>query len=720
MTLEEIIGSFACLTRDPVAIGCRPPGTTRGQCAWLNDSFTRTFGYTADEFVGASMYDLLAPEYRDGFLEKITPYIDSGEGWFANESLCLRKDGTTFWASVSVSALPEREDGSRYSITIYHDLSHLKRRERLAEKAVAENQVMLRESEDVRSRMHLAIDSIATPLAIWDKDWKLVVCNSAFASRLLGRGGTIEPGSSVEEVLREAAYGGQFSEALGKEEAWLARSVASLKAGPIDEITRYTDGRICRATSTTAPNGDTIIYNADITEFTEQKHALEIKNMQLELARAEADLRALHDDLTSLGNRRFIGEGLRALLEDRETLGGEIATLAIDLDRFKQINDTLGHAAGDFVLASVAGRLRSVVESGDLLGRIGGDEFVVLRRVTSPCSAPEDLGQRIVETMSQPFHYEDTELRLGASVGIAQTPLSLAEDLLTNADIALYKAKSAGRGAVVIFDERDLSERMRAKRLSDEILGAIEKRAFVPFFQPQIDVATGCVVAVEALARWTHPGRGSLSPSVFLQTAQELGVQGLIDEIVFDQALDCFADAFSDETAPCLSFNVSEDRLMSGKLVSDLSTASAYPGRFSVELLETIFFDDLSDGFHLQLDTLREMGVGIEIDDFGSGRASIIGLEQISPARLKIDRRLVAAVDTSERSAKLIRSIVDIGHALGIGITAEGVETASQADSLKRLGCDRLQGHLFGPPMAFTELVSTFGLAPGRRARGVR
>ena len=266
------------------------------------------------------------------------------------------------------------------------------------------------------------------------------------------------------------------------------------------------------------------------------------------------------------------------------------------------------------------------------------------------------------------------------------------------------------------FDERDLSEMLRAKKLSDEVLDAIERRRFVPFFQPQIDVISGQVVGLEALARWEHPQRGILPPSEFLKAAIDLNALDDIDAIIFEKTIEICGNAFGSEQAPNLSFNVSEERFLSGNLNRSLLAARSYPGVLSLELLETIFFEDQGDSFRMQLDSVRDLGVGIEIDDFGSGRASIIALQQIAPDRLKIDRRLVAAVAESKRSAALIEAIVDMGEALGIGVTAEGVETRAQVERLTELGCDRLQGYYFGKPMPFEDILSLCELEAVRRS----
>lgn len=718
MTIDEILKSFASVTRDPIGVSYHRTGDDdKGLFIWMNAGFETQFGYSGEHSLNMSAQDLVAPEDRAAFLATLRPHLQRGDGHFVHNALCRRRDGSDFWASLAISLLPLDENGGRFSLAIYRDFHELKSRELLAEPAVRDKRALLGEAEAAKSRLLLAIDAIPCPLVIWDKDLRLVICNSAFARRLLGSPKRPEVGTSIEEILQDVARSGQIIQAVGREDEWCRAAIETIKLGPIDEETTYSDGRTFRSVSTIAPNGDTVVFTTDITEITEKKQALEIQNMELELARAEADLRALHDDLTCLGNRRFVIEGLAELLREREVYGGEVAVLTIDLDRFKQINDTQGHAAGDLVLSDVAGRLRRVVRPGDLLARIGGDEFVILCRVADSSMPPERLGERIVEAMRKPFRYEDVDLRLGASVGIAMTPLSSPDDLLTNADVALYKAKSSGRSAVITFEERDLREICEARALADELLESIEKKRFLPLFQPQIEVETGRILGLEALARWQHPKRGSLPPSDFMIAARDLNVMAEIDAIIIDKSLEYFTNGFSADLRPNLSFNLCEESLLSGALTRIAGQAEAYQGRISIELLETILFEDNDEVFEMQLDLIRDMGLGIEIDDFGSGRASIVALEKIAPDRLKIDRRLVWAVADSDRSANLVKAIVDIGRALGIGVTAEGVETIAQAGRLASLGCDRLQGHLYGAPAPFDAIREILGGALSRNVR---
>ena len=299
--------------------------------------------------------------------------------------------------------------------------------------------------------------------------------------------------------------------------------------------------------------------------------------------------------------------------------------------------------------------------------------------------------------------------RFGASVGIARTPLIEAEELLTSSDVALYKAKTTGRSRFAVFDRADLENLKASKRLTDDILRGLENDEFVPHYQPQVDPFTGQIACFETIARWQHPGRGLMVRTEFQEAATDMQVDGQIDMAVFRKALDDCSQAFgSGATVPNLSFNVGLSQIMACEFTAELRL-SRYPGQISLELAETIFLEEESDEFLAQIGTLRELGIQFEVDDFGSGRASIVALRRIAPDRLKIDRRLIQPITTSQRARKLVQSIVDIGRSLDIGITAEGVDTAGHASILKAFGCDRLQGDHYSEPLCLKDLALILG-----------
>ncbi|MBS0125695.1 sensor domain-containing protein [Thetidibacter halocola] len=563
-----------------------------------------------------------------------------------------------------------------------------------------------RAAEESRARLINALNAYPAPFAIYDRDRLLVTCNESYLRSFTDTPEEISTGMHVREVLTIGLRHGRFPDALGREDDWIAEKLdANMANRPFEDLELAGDihQRVLRSR---AENGDILLVRIDTTELVRQRRSIEEYARMLEQANKAILHDAFHDQLTGLGNRRFLQNQFRRLSKRREFRGGELAALHVDLDRFKQINDTIGHAAGDHVLTVVAERIRANIAKSDVVARIGGDEFVILLYLSeTDLDRPEVLARTLLEALSRPTVFEGRECRFGASVGIARTPLADETDLLPDSDIALYKAKRGGRGQYAVFDQSDLNEMRRVKAVADDIILALERAEFVPYLQPQVDAHSGAFVGLEALARWQHPERGILSPDTFLDVAADLNVLADIDRMIFEKAIDSCATLFRDwPDPPSLSFNVSIKRVLSGDIDHIGRTASRYPGKVAFELLETIFLEEADTEFLMKLDHFRELGLTIEVDDFGSGRASVVALQRIAPHRLKIDSRLVAPLTETPSAERLVRSIVEIGHALEIGVTAEGVETPEQARLLSRLGCDRLQGYHFGAPMGIDDL----------------
>ncbi|ASP36012.1 EAL domain-containing protein [Labrenzia sp. VG12] len=441
------------------------------------------------------------------------------------------------------------------------------------------------------------------------------------------------------------------------------------------------------------------------TRLEKAKQNAEDRNRDLEDARALMEHHSLHDSLTGLPNRRYLDQHLL----DPEAPRKPTALLHIDLDRFKHINDTLGHAAGDSMLIHAAGVLKEEAGKTDFVARVGGDEFVIA--ITEPTDELELAAQaeRIIEQMRQPIPYENHQCRIGVSIGIAMADTSLKDfgrHLLVDADIALYRAKSNGRNRFEFFSDTLKLEIIRNKQVADDILTGLEHQQFLPFFQPQFCAQDLKITGVEALARWDHPKEGILTPDVFMKTADELNVVPLIDRTILEQALwQSTRWKAAGLTIPKVSVNVSAGRLNDARLMESLDGLSFEPGTLSFELLESIFLDDGNDRIATNFEHLREKGIDIEIDDFGTGYASIVSLIHLRPSRLKIDRQLILPILQSEGQRRLVASIIEIGQSLGIKVVAEGVETMEHARILRDLGCDALQGYAFAPPMPSDKLI---------------
>ncbi|MEM9913041.1 MAG: EAL domain-containing protein, partial [Pseudomonadota bacterium] len=337
--------------------------------------------------------------------------------------------------------------------------------------------------------------------------------------------------------------------------------------------------------------------------------------------------------------------------------------------------------------------------------RVGGDEFTVaLVLDAGQKDAVVETTRALVAACSQPVLFEGRPCRFGASVGIASHPVSTADPkhMLVNADVALYRAKEDGRGRVQLFSPEIQAQVIAHKTRSDDILRAIDAGdEFLPFFQPQICFLTGRLYGVEALARWQHPDLGILPPIEFLPIAEDLDAVAQIDRMVLERAIEAVnrmdAAGFS---IPHLSTNLSFARLMQEDFVSSISNLPSCQSPISFEILESIFLDDEAGPAMWNIDSIRNAGMEVQIDDFGSGRASVLALTRVAPNRMKIDRELVAPIVEHEERLQLVQSIVEIGKVLGIGVTAEGVETQAQAQLLGAMGCDVLQGFLFSPPIS--------------------
>jgi diguanylate cyclase (GGDEF)-like protein len=439
------------------------------------------------------------------------------------------------------------------------------------------------------------------------------------------------------------------------------------------------------------------------TELREAHAHAEVQNRRLAEASRTLAHQSVHDALTGLPNRRYLDQYL-----EQSNPAERHAFLHVDLDRFKEVNDTLGHGAGDEVLQTSASRLLAVLDEGEFAARIGGDEFIIVVSSDDPEARSQHLVDRIHEAFSRPIMAGGSECRIGASIGVATQMLADGDirQLLINSDIALYEAKKLGRNRAEFFTEALRLSTVTAKRTADELLQGLENDEIVPFFQPQFDATTLEIVGVEALARWHHPTRGLLGPDKFLAVAERLHRVADIDAIILEKSLfQATRWSANDLAVPRVSVNISAQRLRDERLVQRLAELAIPPGSLSFELLESISFDEHDEDLAAAIRTIRSFGIDVEIDDFGTGHASIVSLLELAPQRLKIDRKLICPIVDSAQQQRLVSSIIDIGRSLGIEIIAEGVETMAHAMVLRDLGCHTLQGYAFARPMPANEFL---------------
>ncbi len=440
-------------------------------------------------------------------------------------------------------------------------------------------------------------------------------------------------------------------------------------------------------------------------ELQRQKAIAEARAVALEASTRRIEYAAEHDYLTGLPNRRFFD---RRLTELAQHIGLEkLAILHIGLDRFKQINDTAGHAVGDDVLKSSAKRIAAAVPRNSFIARVSGDEFAVLIANFASLEDLKSRAERLAQQLKQSVWHNDEVLRTGASIGVAAASGRNVANLLAESDIALHRAKKLGRGRVEVFSAQMKAQLVNERRVGKQLARGLEKGEFIPYYQAQVDARTRRIVGMEVLARWRHPKRGLLLPAEFIEVAGNLGMLDDLDAAILKAALkDRQVWMRRGVRVPRIAVNVSGARLSDPLLIDELQQLDIEPDTLSFELLETIFLDDSEDGVLFNVAGLKDMGIDIEIDDFGSGHASIIGLMKLKPRRMKIDRQLVMPVTTSREQKRLLRSIVDIAKALNIEVIAEGVETLEHAKLLTRLGCDILQGYAIAYPMPAADMLA--------------
>ena len=425
-----------------------------------------------------------------------------------------------------------------------------------------------------------------------------------------------------------------------------------------------------------------------------------------DLARSHLAHRAAHDSLTELANRAYAVELTELALSRARRSGSLVGLLFIDLDDFKAINDTYGHAAGDEVLRETARRMRDRVRGGDTVGRLGGDEFVVLVEGPADEEALVDLAEHLLAAVRRPIAVGEREVAVGASIGVAVTggPGASAGVLLHEADAAAYRAKARGRNRVEIFDEQLRREHHARVQLEAAIRTGLDLGEFLVHFQPIVDVSSGAAVGVEALLRWDRPGRGMVPPDRFIPTAEMSSLICDLDRWVLREVTSRAATWRGRGADLSVAVNLSGRHLAEPDVVADVAgalAASGLPaGRLVLEITETVLVDQPSALVRLR--ALQELGVGISIDDFGTGYTSIAQLQHLAANTLKIDRSLVSSQDPG--AAALVRLVVDAGHAFGLAVVGEGVETAEHLEALRASGCDLAQGYLFARPRSEREL----------------
>ncbi len=414
---------------------------------------------------------------------------------------------------------------------------------------------------------------------------------------------------------------------------------------------------------------------------------------------------AQYDSLTELPNRMLFAERLTQALQQASQAKFQVALLALDLDRFKEVNDTLGHAAGDILLCTLARRLQRCLRDGDTLARLGGDEFAVIQSHAKAQADAEALAKRLLACVREPVDIDGQKVFVGLSAGITLSDQRVsAAELIQQADLALYDAKQSGRGGFRVFMPT-LSARLRERRMMEQDLrDALEANQIHLLYQPSVSLGTGIIAGTEALMRWNHPSLGAVPPTVFIPLAEETGLIGALGLWLLHEAC---REAASWPRPIRIAINVSPVQFRQPGFASHVRTALKKSGldaaRLELEITEGVLMRDTADTLAILAD-LRDIGVRIVLDDFGTGYASLAYLQTFSFDKLKIDRSFVQNVETDPTALAIMRTVLGLSESLNMTSTAEGVEQEGQANLLQILGCSEAQGYFFWRPMAATAL----------------
>ena len=432
--------------------------------------------------------------------------------------------------------------------------------------------------------------------------------------------------------------------------------------------------------------------------------------------RADAELiahQASHDSLTGLANRRHLASSFDDMLAEPPDRRSARAIIQTDLDRFKSINDTFGHAAGDAALVETARRLTRFARGDDVVARVGGDEFLIMTRWPDGDATLDEVAERVRAAVTGPFMWQGRELHIMASVGAALYPsdADTLEGLMVASNISLSRAKQRGRGCANVFTTTLRGEAAISRELGAELRAGLQRKEFEPFFQPQVSVGQQKTVGIEVLMRWRHPTRGILAPKDFMAAAIEAGLMATLDENIIDRSLKVAA-AWRQAGLEFgrLAVNLSAEIFASADLVDMLERRLELhdlpPGLLTVEMVEGVIIGHNADDVVGKLSALRSLGVSIDLDDFGTGYASLTHLRRFPVDRIKLDRSFVAGIGDKSGNEIIVTTIVGLARSLGLRCVAEGVETIEQLRFVTAAGCDEVQGFLIGQPMDRTAMAA--------------
>ncbi|MGY4476037.1 EAL domain-containing protein [Bradyrhizobium sp. USDA 3364] len=575
------------------------------------------------------------------------------------------------WLRVSRS---ETQEGG--VVLVYSDISALKQ-----QKA---------ELHETNLRLDAALTHMSQGLCLYNSEARLQVANRRFCEIFDISPELVVPGMTMEDVLELSVAAGNHGDRTVAD--LLTERERSMAQHEGNYLQHLSDGRIIAIAQRPTSDGGWLVTCEDVTE--QQRAESQIAFM------------ARHDALTRLPNRTLLAERIE-LAVAQVGRGSGFAVFCLDLDNFKQVNDTLGHPVGDELLCAVADRLNACVREVDTVARLGGDEFAVIQCGVQGGEEAERLARRIVECVGAPYELNGHRVVVGCSVGISMSPVdgTTGEKLLKNADVALYRAKMEGRGTWRFFEPAMDASLQRRRAIELDLREAMAKDEFSLFYQPLYDLHLDRICGFEALLRWHHPKRGLVPPDQFIPIAEEIGLIGPLGEWVLNRACE---QAVTWPSEMKLAVNVSavqfRDPDFIDVVVNGLAASKLSPRRLELEITESVFLANSSETL-ATLHKLKAQGVRIALDDFGTGYSSLSYLRSFPFDKLKIDKSFVRDLTGTHGSKSIVRAVISLGRSLGMTTIAEGIETVEQLDHMRAEGCNEAQGFLFSHPVPVTEIA---------------
>jgi len=661
---------------------------------FANQALADMFGYSsAKEILDLKdLAPLIAPSERPRLRDYNRRRESGGTAPEQYEARCLKKNGKRIWAEFRVKLVEWRGVPAVQCAVV--DITERKNAERTLRR---QNEELRKRDIELRTqneRFNAALANMSQGLCMFDHEQRLVVCNDRYIAMYGLPPELAAPGTSFREIIehriKSGVYAGEQPEKYIQE-----RLAAVMEDAASTKVQQLTDGRIIAIVHQPMPGGGWVATHEDTTEL--QRIEAQISHM------------AHHDALTDLPNRTL----LRERIKDALTLtrcGRGSAVLCLDLDRFKSVNDALGHSGGDELLKQVTQRLLGCVRQSDTVARIGGDEFVIVQTANDQPRSATLLASRICDAIKKPFDLQGHQIATDTSIGIALAPNDGTDpdQLLRSGDLALYKAKADGRG-VFRFFEPEMDARIKARReLELGLRRGLEAGEFALHYQPLVNLESNEISGFEALLRWTHPQRGLVQPAEFIPLAEETGFIQPLGEWVVRQACN---DAATWPDHVSVAINLSPTQFRSPGLVplilNALGTSGIAPARLELEITESVLLQNNETTLQT-LHQLREVGVRIVMDDFGTGYSSLSYLRSFPFDKIKIDRSFIGALSEGEDAIAIVRAVASLSRSLGMTTTAEGVETEDQLERVRTEGYTEMQGFLFCSPKPAEEVSRIF------------